>query len=279
MTSVGRRSNKSRNMLLVLMTDSVVLAIASNGNSSRLHLFRSYDHIGPATFLRFPGGPDSAPIWEVARATVAVPYYFKPATILDEKYRDAGAVFNNPSLEAFAEINAIHRPRQNNTEMPKEHKIVALEEATQRQRNKQSQNKAQKHGDPSNAIAVFVSIGSGKRPLPCLRFSKSIPGLKTLGSIHEDEAWAARTYTERTHEEMEKTARDTNTAYYRFNIGEGIGDMRFDKWKTKTLGGKHVNETLDVIERETSRYLREPETERSIQLCAEKVVRFRRGQL
>ena len=76
MTGVGHRSNESQHPLLVLTTDSAVLAIASNGNSTRPHLFRTYDHIGPdrsAPFLRNPGGADSAAIWEVVRATSAVP--------------------------------------------------------------------------------------------------------------------------------------------------------------------------------------------------------------
>lgn len=163
--------------------------------------------------------------------------------------------------------------------MPTEHQILALEDTTQRQTNKQSQNEAQKDGDPRDAIAVFVSIGSGKRPLSRLRASKAIPGLKTLKGIHQNATWAAWTYTERTHEEMERTTCGTNTAYYRFNTGEGIGNMKTDEWRTKTSGGKHVNETLEVIERETDRYLRESETERCIQACAEKLVRLRHGQL
>ena len=78
---------------------------------------------------------------------------------------------------------------------------------------------------------------------------------------------------------MERTTWETNTAYYRFNPGEGSGSMRIDEWRTKTSREKHVNETLELTERETDRYMREPETERSIQACAEKLVRLRRGQL
>ena len=58
-----------------------------------------------------------------------------------------------------------------------------------------------------------------------------------------------------------------------------MGIIKIDEWKVKTSGGKYVNETLEVIERETGRYLREPATERSIQACAEEIVRLRRGQL
>ena len=176
----------------MLKTDSAVLAIASNGNSTQPHLFRTYDHIStgrPAPFLRNVGGADSAPILEVARATSAVPYYFKNATIQDKKYKDAGADLNNPSLEAFAEINAIHRPRQNDT--PTEHEALALEDNTQQQNNKQSKREAEKDGDPRDAIAVFVSIGSGKRPLPRPRAAKAISGFKTLAGIHQNEAQVA----------------------------------------------------------------------------------------
>ena len=79
-----------------------------------------------------------------------------------KKSRDGGADLNNPSLEAFAEINAIHRLRQISTGMPTENQALALEETTQHQNDKKSKNEAQKDGDPGDAIAVFVSIGSGK---------------------------------------------------------------------------------------------------------------------
>ena len=78
---------------------------------------------------------------------------------------------------------------------------------------------------------------------------------------------------------MERTTREINTSYYRLNTGKGMGNIKIDEWKVKTSGGKYVNETLEVIERETNRCLQEPATERSIQACAEEIVRLRRGQL
>ena len=152
----------------------------------------------------FLGGAGSVPIWDVARATSAVPYYFNIATIHNEKYRDAGAGFNNPSLEAFAEINAIHRRCQNNTDMPTEHEALALEDTTQHQTDQQGKREAEEAKDPRKAIAVFVSIGSGKRPLQGLRTSKAIPGLSTIEGIPRKEYWAIWTSTEKVHEEMER---------------------------------------------------------------------------
>lgn len=220
------------------------------------------------------------PIWEVARAISAVPCYFKIATILDQKFRDAGARFKNPSLEAFAEINAVHRQWQKHTDMLIEREALALGDTTQHQTNQQGKCEAGKDGDPKDAIAVFVSIGSGKCPLPSLRLTKPIPVLKTLKGTHLDTAWEAWWNTEITHEAMEKATGKTDAAYYRFDTaGEGVANLEIDEWKMKTQEGKQVNETLEMIERETNRYLGELETETEIQSCAEMLVRFRRGQL
>lgn len=267
----------------MLTTDSAVIAIASKGKFTRPHLFRTYDHIPSdhqTPFLRNLGGADSAPVWEVARATSAFPYYFNLATIRDEKYRDGGAGFNNPSLEAFAEISDIHRWRQDYSEKYTEHQTPALENPWRQQTKEQSEHETEKENrNPRGAIAVFVSIGSGKRPLPSLRSSKVKPGLRTLEGIYQNTTWAAWTYTERAHEEIKRATWETNTAYYRFNAGEGMGNMRIDEWKKTTSGGKHVNITLELIERETRRYLEEPETRKYIQKCAEKLVQLRRKQL
>lgn len=270
-------------LLFILTTDSAVIAVAFKGKLVRPHLFRTYDHLSsdrPAPFLRNLGDADSAPIWQVARATSAFPYYFNYATIQDEKYRDGGAGFNNPSLEAFAEISDIHRYRPEYIEKARNHESLAPRKDLTRHRTKeQSEHEAQKNRDPGDAIAVFVSIGSGKRPLPDLRSSKALPGLKTLEGIYQNTTWTAWTYTERAHEEIERATWRTSTAYYRLNAGEGMGNMRIDEWKKKSFRGKHVNTTLELIAQETDRYLDEPRTKEDLQSCAEKLVRFRRKQL
>lgn len=273
----------ARKRLLILTTDSAVIAIASKGKLVRPHLFRTYDHHKPdhpAPFLRNLGDADSAPIWQVARATSAFPYYFNYAIIRDEKYRDGGSGFNNPSLEALAEISDIHRYRPEYIEMARNHKSLApRKDLAQHLTKEQIEREAEQYKDLGDAIAIFVSIGSGKRPLPGLRSTNALPGLKTLEGIYQNTTWTAWTYTERAHEEIKRATWRTSTAYYRLNAGEGMGNMRIDEWKKRSFGGKHVNVTLELIEQETKRYLEEPETKEDLQSCAEKLVRLRRKQL
>jgi len=46
-------------------------------------------------------------IWQVARAATAAPVYFKPLEISGRKFVDAGAGYNNPSIEVFHEVKNI----------------------------------------------------------------------------------------------------------------------------------------------------------------------------
>lgn len=268
--------------VLKLTIDSAVVAIASNGSTTQPHLFRTYDHNSsdhPAPFLRNLGGADSAPIWEVARATSACPYYFENATFGGQTFRDGGgAGFNNPSLEAFAEVNAIHRWRQEYAEkFSKHHDTLELEDLRQHSTQTHIQHAADKKQELQDAIALFISIGSCNRPLPAHRASKTPPRLNTLAGIHQT---ATSTYTQRTHEEMARVTWGTDTAYYRLHVvGESTGSMEIDEWGKGTVAGKRVNTTLERIERETGRYLEDAETKECIRACAEKLVAQRRAQL
>ena len=265
MIGAERKLNACRFLLFILMGHSAVIAVAANAQP---YLFRIYDHTYsdyPAPFVRESEKAESAPIWDVAMATSALPYYFDYTTIRGRKYRDCGAGFNNPCLEAFAEVSDIHKESQNSSKPPIGHQNHS---PRQHQSPEQSEHKAENDPDPTHAVSVFVSIGAGKRPMPALR-----------EGVKENMAWTAWSYTERAHEELERATRNTDTAYYRFNAGGSIGNMRVDEWNKETSGGKRVNRTLESIRRETNRYLEDPETKKCIQECAEKLVRFRRKQL
>ena len=67
-------------------------------------------------------------IWEAARAATAAPVYFRPLTLEETAFMDAGLGFNNPSLEVLHEVQANIR----------EYKDLS--------------------------VACFVSIGTGIRP-------------------------------------------------------------------------------------------------------------------
>ena len=258
-------------LLLMLTAESAVMADLATGKLGRPHLFRTYDHVcldRPASPKQDIVDADSAPIWEVAKATSALPYYFKYATVQGKQYRDGGFVFNNPSFEAFSEITHIHRWHQKHSEELPEH-----------QTKRQNKYYAEKDLSSSGIPAVFVSIGSGKQPLPGPRAFKAIPGLKTLEEIYQLVNRGRWSNTEMAHERVELLTRHTNTAYYRFNAGEGIGNMKIDEWVKTNSEGKRVNKTLALIEQETATYLKEAETKKCIQACAEKLVQLRRKQL
>ncbi|KAE8450481.1 hypothetical protein EG329_006211 [Mollisiaceae sp. DMI_Dod_QoI] len=79
--------------------------------NSAPYLFRSYDHWGavPAVITdRNPGIAHSNPIWEVARATTAAPFYFDPVKISNRKFGDGGFGTNNPALEMFFEVASMN---------------------------------------------------------------------------------------------------------------------------------------------------------------------------
>lgn len=72
-------------------------------------LFRSYDPKKPSMIAlqRNPDDQDNSTIWEVARATLANPSYFKSIDLLHERYYDVATSLNNPSLEVIKEINLL----------------------------------------------------------------------------------------------------------------------------------------------------------------------------
>jgi hypothetical protein len=75
------------------------------------YLFRSYDHWGSnerSIVERNPGVAHCLPIWQVARATTAAPFYFDPIDIQNRKYGDGGFGKNNPVIELFSEVKTMH---------------------------------------------------------------------------------------------------------------------------------------------------------------------------
>lgn len=83
---------------------SIVVAFRENEVSQTPHLFRSYDN--------YRNGPQCA-IWEVARATLATPLYFKPIKINDSRYLDGAIGANNPSVLVSHEIMQMHSEFKN----------------------------------------------------------------------------------------------------------------------------------------------------------------------
>jgi len=64
--------------------------------------------------------------------------------------------------------------------------------------------------------------------------------------------------------------------YSRFNVIEGIGDIWLDECKTKRVGGKNVNLTLEKIRTVTEEYLQGEEVRQELHRVAKQLILLRR---
>ena len=120
-------------------------------------------------------------------------------------------------------------------------------------------------GKAKEAIGLVLSIGTGIQPLPASTnigpaFIRSLQRLvnKTLNSEH-------------THEVTKFYAYQSFT-YKRFNVQEGLGNIKLDDWKPK----KNRNITLDQISAATTLYLQQPSIKAEITETAKILVENRR---
>ena len=160
------------------------------------YLMRSYHHPSSHNddmLVRNPGLGANYPIWQVARATSAAPFYFESVRLEEdnEQYEliDGGFGANNPTEEAYGSVQQLH----NNN---------------------------------SKAVRVLVSIGTGKN-LERVKLSRAGYS-KYLEYINAAAKWA--TDSEKTHETVTRMA-NGNAAYFRLNVEHGIGKMKLDAWK------------------------------------------------
>lgn len=100
-SSASRRAQKrelffNTELILVLTSNRVVLALTNDNIDARPTLFRTYDR---SSSLK------DCTIWEVARATSAAPTFFKPIKLGKggAEYIDAGFGYNNPCDKLIAE--------------------------------------------------------------------------------------------------------------------------------------------------------------------------------
>lgn len=214
------------------------------------YLFRTYRHIsGPSInpLERNPDHEDNYPIWQVARATSAAPFYFKSVKMGrgDERYEfvDGGFGANNPSEEAFEEVKMMS-------------------------------------SDRDTALSALVSIGTGKD-------SESTPlrgaGLQMYAAYaNVAKKWA--TYAEGTHETMLRLT-GNKIPYFRLNVERGIGSMKLDEFKTKgdrciTLDNiRHATEAYlgsDEVKKQISSCARVLVERRRRRACQEHVDRWER---
>lgn len=243
---------------------TVVLAYAEHQKSDAPHLFRTYwtpqstDAQNQTrlreTTARNYGPPPNLRIWQIGRATSAAPKYFPPIKIKrsmgddgprDVRFKDGGFGCNNPSEEAY-------------------HDIV------------------RKHGGYSNAVSLFISIGTGVSPVEL--FAKGPGNLaNALANWKAAKKHPSRTFN--AHEAMARDARRDNKHifdYCRFDGGNRLGQVKLDEWKSHHLTritGKSAEpgfKTLEEMYTATAVYLLNIEVRRALEECAKLLVKRRR---
>ena len=200
-------------------------------------LFRSYRHPKQGYFdERNPGPPSTYPIWQVARATSAAPPYFKPIKLEPDgnPLIDGGLGANNPSNEAWHSIRQLHN-------------------------------------NESDAVAVLVSIGTGKglkkRRTDVKNLYQTMYGLfKTVRAMATD--------THAIHERIQSDMTGYGH-YYRLDVQKGLGDTDVP---LDTCKGKMGIDTLNLIRQRTEDYLEKEHAKTLIRQSAERLVAIRKAR-
>ena len=201
---------------------TIVCSIKSSENDGfqEPFLFRSYDPKESSTIPleRIPDDENNLTIWEVARATLAAPYYFNSIDLLHERYFDAATIIYNPSLEVMREVHLL--------------------------------------AGSSGAIDSLLSLGSGKFKSSS-NSPKTRPGSETLLQNMSSRC-------ESIHDEVKYASKLHSFGYHRFEVEEGLQDVRVDELRPK-ISGKI---TFQTIEAATKMYLEKKEVRHQIHQCA-----------
>ncbi len=158
--------------------------------------------------------------------------YFSPITIEDKSYVDGGLGTNNPAFEAFCEIRTAQEGSPRKESLPR---------------------------------PLVISIGSGQST-QTQRFAGS--NLKVVISA------IARliTQTQNVHNTLLEVAQRSELDYFRFTMDPGLKGISLDTWKVKKRGGKTIYKTLERIEKECMRYLKQEDVRVELRRCAQIIV-------
>ena len=190
------------------------------------------------------GGPAvSLPIWAVAKATTAAPFYFDSVHIDNKRFLDGGLGCNNPCLEAYNEVCKMHYQHPESKEL-----------------------------SSASPVSLFLSIGSGlkppkKQPTGFMKEYRSI--IYLLRSIATD--------TEDRESLMRSLSVHHRFPYFRFSVDKGVGELKLDEWKRPTKGSE--SETLRRIRVATREYLNREDVQHDLEDCARRLISLRRLRL
>lgn len=169
----------------------------------------------PVLFRTYPSPKElsiSCAIWQAARATSAAPTFFKRVfigpTTRPEPFIDGGVGQNNPSAQVLEEAELMF---------------------------------------PDKNIACVISIGTGKprtidMPNPSFIERNIVP----LGVIRAMVAIA--TDCEKTAEQVEKKFKHLLKTYFRFNVEQGLQNVKLGDWDRISEVAAHTRSYMDTPE-------------------------------
>jgi hypothetical protein len=203
------------------------------------YIFRSYNlpNKGIDPLSRNPGEGSNFSVCDVAHATSAAPYHFKPpkrrnsksATEgVDEVFTDGSFWVNNPSWEVLNEVLTM---------------------------NDRSEE----------AIGLFCSLGTGETVN-----HKQEPFWKSLWSPEKSLLKALGSQSDEIHQQFVRNSGVPE--YRRFSVKAGLENIALDEWKPKRDGSKTLNEIRDA----TREYLQQEKVMIKLQECARTLVDRRR---
>jgi hypothetical protein len=129
--------------------------------------------------------------------------------------------------------------------------------------------------DDYDVVALTVSIGTGQSG-SMSRFGEGIFG-KYWAFVNFAKKWASNSVN--VHIDMQNTTKQgKEPPYRRFNVVEGLGDMKMDEWKNKNWARRPraENKTIAHIRKVTRMYLNQERTRQDLEYVADLLVANRR---
>ena len=209
-----------------------VTAYALQGNAASTHIFRTYSQT-LASDNSLPDPAIDCQIWEVARATSAVPDFFPPMTIGQTNFIDGGFGTNNPARVALSEIQASRKVISPYIQLPK---------------------------------ILIISVGSGVRSQVSVSDSSN-PRNNLVAA-----ARSLITDTEAAHRDMKVISESQGIDYFRFAVDSGLSDFAIDSWEVKDVDGRRTFATLEMITKATETYLKQEMVVGQLRQCARLLV-------
>lgn len=238
-----------------MIESRLLYALRKKGNEDVPYVFRSYEREGfvnkstPLFDRKHRNAHDNINIliWQAARATSAAPTYFKTQKVDEYDFMDGGIETNNPSHEAWFEVQGVHELR-------------CTEDCYKDTEGTHVHNPCQ---EPAGGVKILVSIGTGRGD------KKAI--FKTRGRVLQiisllRRGMGALTDPENTHHTTRDIAAKVGVNYFRLNVTTGLEDVEMD-----------AADRMEYIKATTTTFFERRDDRKLLKDCAEMLVRHRRA--